>query len=325
MSVDAALPQPLNEQKCENVLTFIVPAPEGCNLGCSFCFINRRGEQTSNGLLGSADYVRFVHEMRVGGQPIDAICLQGYEPLLPVSFPFTKEILKAAKNCGLPTGLVTNGTYLAVWAEELADFAPNKIAISIDAADSEVHDLTRRKSGAWQQTMIGLLTALEVLPPTTEIVVTSVLLPKKMPQLLEMPRILSSIGVKDWVISPLLKVGKTSGGVAGDKKAIWRDLIELSKQAAQYDIDFTVDDNLGTLSIERAHADVVDIEMFRIRMLKKPSSLIRLLPSGQCSVGEEILSQVSISAPIWLPGSVNAGDFIRKLRARHNLTQTIAA
>lgn len=326
MSVDAAIPQPSSEHHFENVLTFIVPAPEGCDLDCPFCFIRRRAEQATEGILGAADYSRFVSEASAVVRSIDAVCIQGYEPLLPISFPFTREILIAAKRYGIPTGLVTNGTHLALWAVELAKFAPDKIAISIDAADYKVHDRKRRRKGAWHQSMVGILTALEVLPPTTEITVTSVLLPKQVEKLFDIPDLLREIGIKKWTISPLLNPKEYKGGVAGDAKLVFKDIIELSRRCAPYNIELSVDDNLGSLvGFNGNDQKLLFVEDFSIRSLKKPSSLIRLLPNGQCSMGYDILKQVSQNASRWLPGSMNAGKFIQRLRSQHNALYLKAA
>jgi hypothetical protein len=39
-----------------------------------------------------------------------------------------------------------------------------------------------------------------------------------------------------------------------------------------------------------------------------------LAPSGQCSIGDGILRQVTPETPRWQPGAMHAGDFLEKLR-----------
>jgi len=59
---------------------------------------------------------------------------------------------------------------------------------------------------------------------------------------------------------------------------------------------------------------VVDINELRIRRLVRPSGVFRLLPTGQCSMGAEILQQVKPDTPCWVPGEMHAGDFVAALR-----------
>jgi hypothetical protein len=41
--------------------------------------------------------------------------------------------------------------------------------------------------------------------------------------------------------------------------------------------------------------------------------IFRLTPSGQCSVGDDILKQVTPDTPRWVPGNMHAGDFLEML------------
>jgi sulfatase maturation enzyme AslB (radical SAM superfamily) len=72
-------------------LTFVVPAADGCNLKCPFCFIGER-EEIAETRLRSYDFARFVREA-AEGFPIFAVGIQGYEPLLPEALPYTQSIL----------------------------------------------------------------------------------------------------------------------------------------------------------------------------------------------------------------------------------------
>src|SRR5215468_4005161 len=122
--------QPEDELGAEGqVLTFVVPAPNGCNLRCSFCFIRQRQEITEV-LLRPEDIMRFVREAAERA-PIFALAIQGYEPLLPESLPYTRAILAAGQFLGRPTTMVTNGTKLVDAVDLLATLSLNKIAISL--------------------------------------------------------------------------------------------------------------------------------------------------------------------------------------------------
>jgi molybdenum cofactor biosynthesis enzyme MoaA len=110
-------------------LTFIVPATDGCNLGCSFCFIRQRREVVGDP-LHPEDLVQFIREA-AERSPIFAVAIQGYEPLLPASLPYTQAVLATGRLLGLPTAMVSNGVLLGDAVDLLAVLAPSKIAISL--------------------------------------------------------------------------------------------------------------------------------------------------------------------------------------------------
>ena len=63
---------------------------------------------------------------------------------------------------------------------------------------------------------------------------------------------------------------------------------------------------------------MVDINALRIRRLARPSGTFRLLPTGQCSMGLDILKEVKPDTPRWQPGVADAFDFIEELRSRQS-------
>jgi len=81
-------PSDEGEADAETVITFVVPAPTGCDLSCPFCYIGQRGEQTASTHISEEDYALFVREIDTL-QSVRAVCIQGYEPLLPNSFSYT--------------------------------------------------------------------------------------------------------------------------------------------------------------------------------------------------------------------------------------------
>ncbi len=310
----AALPNYLPFMLDKTILTFIVPAPNGCNLDCPYCFINQRRETTVSRGFAPSDYATFIKQIAAKEQ-IGAICLQGHEPLLPESFSYTKTVLEIGRSLRIPTSLVTNGTNLAHWIDELAEVRPNKIAVSIDAADARTHDKSRGKVGAFEDAMHGL--RLAVANPILQLVLTlaSILMPQKHERLLGMPALAAELGIKHWVVTILQKVGKDEiGGPVGDRRRTFQDLLILKREAEKYGIHFVVDDEFGTLSEEDIDRDVIDINALRIRRLARPAGTYRLLPTGQCSVGIDILKEVRPDTPCWVPGEMDAWEFIEGMR-----------
>jgi len=314
MSVEAALPQAITE--VGTVVTLITPAPNGCNLSCPFCFIRQRGEDRAQSVLKPKDYVDFI-EQAVAAAPVAAVCIQGYESLLPEAMAYTRAILAAGRRLGVPTSVVTNGVELANTVDELAALGIWKIAVSIDAADPESHDRQRGRNGAWAAAVEGVRQAVEKLPVLTELTVTSVLVPKRRHYLEGMPGLLRDLGVKCWVVNALRKIEPGNPGRPwGDRSKILGDLAVLQQIANQHGIGFCADDEFDTLQYEDANQGSTRIEALRVRRLERPSGVFRLLPNGQCSRGRAILERIDSDTPRWDPQAMDAGTFIHSLQQR---------
>jgi len=292
-------------------LTFLVPASDGCNLKCSFCLISQR-EEIAETSLRPHDYARFVREA-ADQAPIFAVGIQGYEPLLPEALPYTKSILAAGKNSGVPTTLVTNGVFLLDAVDLLADLAPSKIAVSLDAASADVHDRVRGATGAWAASVKGIRRAIKALPSQTRLAVNSVLLPSKRQYLDEMPARLADMGIDDWIVTPMIRVGRPVDGTISQRPRLLQDLVRLQDAADRARIHFTVDDEFGHLSREADDDSRRALRSLCVRTLPENVELIRMTPSGQCSMGADILKKMPPDAPRWRPGHQDAGDFIALL------------
>lgn len=314
MSAEAALPNAISEAGF--VITLITPAPNGCNLSCPFCFIRQRGEHKAASVLKPKDYAAFIKQAATTG-PVAAVCIQGYEPLLPEAMAYTRTILNTGRSLGIPASIVTNGVELTGNVNELAALGLWKIAVSIDAADAEFHDRQRRKSGAWAAAIEGIRRAVAGLPSSTELAVTSVLVPKRRHYLEGMPALLRELGVKRWVVNALRKIEPGNPGRPwGDRSKILSDLAVLQRIADRHGIHFCADDEFDTLRHDDVEQGVVQIEDLRIRRLERPSGVFRLLPNGQCSTGREILERIDSDTPQWNPKTTNADTFFHSLLHR---------
>jgi uncharacterized Fe-S cluster-containing radical SAM superfamily protein len=300
---------PDGEQYC---LTLVLPAANGCNLKCPFCLIDQR-EEIAETHLRPDDYARFVEETSERF-PIFAVGIQGYEPLLPEAVPYTKSILAAGQNSDVKTTLVTNGVFLSDTVEMLAALPPSKIAVSIDGASAHIHDRVRGVAGAWEASVKGIRRAIEILTPQTRVAVNSVLLPSKRQYLDDMPARLADMGIDDWIITPLIRIGSNQiGGPIDRRNRIVQDLIRLQEAADLAGIRFTVDDEFDHLGREADEDCRRALRSLSVRTLPKNVELIRMTPSGQCSVGADVLKKMPPDAPRWRPGDQNAGDFIALL------------
>ena len=314
MSAEAALPKGFSQSGA--IVTLITPAPNGCNLSCPFCFVRQRGEDRAESVLKPKDYVDFIEQSATGG-PVAAVCIQGYEPLLPEAMAYTRAILATGRRLGIPTSLVTNGVELTSAVDELSALDLAKIAVSIDAADPEAHDRQRGKNGAWAVAINGVRQAVKKLPISTELTVTSVLVPKRRHYLEGMPALLRDLGVKHWVVNVLRKIEPGRPGRPwGDRTKILGELAVLQRIADRHSVEFCADDEFDTLRYSDPEQDVAAIEALRVRHLERPSGVFRLLPNGQCSIGREILERVNSGMPQWDPQTMDAGTFIQFLQQR---------
>jgi uncharacterized Fe-S cluster-containing radical SAM superfamily protein len=310
-------PQPDHEPDAAgHFLTFVVPAPNGCNLRCPFCLIRQRGEidQTlgQEDLLRPGDLVRFIREAAQQA-PIFALAIQGYEPLLPESLSYMQAILATGRFLDLRTTLVTNGTGLAGAVDLLKALSPAKIAVSLDAATADMHDRIRGVAGAWDKAVAGIGRALDVLAPQTRLVATSVLIPFRRHYLDGMPARLREIGIDRWIINPLVRVGDDVGGPVGDPAQLFHDLLILQEAAGAAGIALTVDDEFGHLPYDAACAREPALRALDVRTLPTHVELFRLTPGGRCSKGGDVLKRVTSGTPRWRPGATHAGDFLAEL------------
>jgi pyruvate-formate lyase-activating enzyme len=304
--------QPVEPESCGQFLTFVVPATGGCNLSCSFCLIRQRRELAGSDLRPQ-DLTRFVREA-AERSPIFAVAIQGYEPLLPNSLPYTQALLATGRLLGLPTAMVTNGVLLVDALDLLSVLAPSKIAISLDAASAEIHDRIRGVSGAWAATVTGIKQAIKVLTPQTRLAVSSVLLPGKRYHLDGMPARLSEIGIDRWIVNPLLRIGRDRvGGPVGERARLFHDILILQEAADRAGVRLTVDDEFDHLGHSQASISQPALRSLHVRTLPRNVEIFRLTPSGQCSRGEDILKQISPAVPCWRPGTMHAGDFLERL------------
>lgn len=297
-------------------LTFITPAPSGCNLKCSFCFIRQRGKK-SEALLQPHHYVQFICEAAAASEPHTPIALsiQGHEPLLPEARPYTQAILATGALLDIPTGLVTNGTFLKQSADWLATFAPTKIAVSLDAATAAPHDQLRGVAGAFDATVAGIRSAVRVLGPHTKIAVASVLTPKYGSEPLEdMPYLLRALGVTEWLVNPLHRVGRDGvlGGPVGCRQLFYENLARLQDAADSAGITLIIDDELDYLGHDLATIAQPELRRFYVRTIPANVELLRLGPGGEVSAGRGILQAVTDETSRWYPHIESAGAYLER-------------
>lgn len=321
MPAVAALPMAKKLRVQGLIATFVVPAPRGCNLNCSFCIVRARREAPlGESALQVSDYVRFFDAL-CDREPVGLVSLQGYEPLLPESWQFSEALLSRAAESGIPSALVTNGTHLEEHVGDLVRLGVAGVTISLDSADAALHDLSRGTPGAFARAVTGLraVASSELIDRT---LVASVLQARRSHYLDGIPELLASLGIGEWIVTPLLRIGREStGGPVQRYGDIVRELVRLNRLAKKHGVEMLVDDEFEKLVLE--DPKVVPIDPPQFRRLPRLSRVVRLSPDGSCSVGEEILRRVDAAIPHWDPREEPALFVRRAIPAR--LAATIGA
>jgi MoaA/NifB/PqqE/SkfB family radical SAM enzyme len=205
--------------------------------------------------------------------------------------------------------MVTNGTHLARRATDLARLGLKDITVSVDSSIPAAHDKLRGSSGAFERTFAGIRAALSEETFRSRLVVASVLLPGKRHLLDGMPRLLADNGVKYFGVTPFIKVPRSGfGRMIQEHGSLMDDLERLRVASEESGVQFVVDDELARFR------HVFDgANKFMIHSLSRPGRLIRLTPSGACSIGLDVLRQVSEVTPRWQPRVESGASFLSRL------------
>jgi MoaA/NifB/PqqE/SkfB family radical SAM enzyme len=309
------LPRQWEKHEVGRFLTFIVPADGGCNLKCPFCFISQREEITQD-MLPAAAYGRFIEGV-AESEPVAAVAIQGIEPFLPSSLPYTGAILRASTGLGIPTSIVTNGTHMEAALPLLRAFPPTRIGVSLDAAEPVRHDRVRRSAGAWEATVASIRASRGVFAAQgTSLTVISVLRPRGRADLDDMPALLRSLGVAEWIVNPLMVVGRSIWSGEAQSRLI-DDLLALAARARQHEVAVVINDEQGLLQAAAPALADIPADVLSLRTLPPGIVLSRLLPSGQCSVGDDISKRMSPEAPRWVAELSHPAQFLAACQPAH--------
>lgn len=310
MVVGLALPKHIYLKPEEVAVTFVVPAPKGCNMSCSFCAIRARGEGKPEEIaIRAGDYIRFL-QAAARQWNVGVVSIQGHEPLLPESWEYTRAILEAANDLGLRTAMVTNGYFLASRAVELAALKLGSLSVSIDAPTADVHDAIRRCPGAFEAAVAGLKAAMKV-GLGDRVTVASVMQKGRAGVLQGMPRLLASLGLSRWVVTPIQSFGRV-GGTVETAGYIFPAAKQLYIEAIEEGISFGLDDELEAILCS-SEDEVRAVEALRAGRVQRAEQIIRLSPNGAVSRGAQIRRRVSEASTFWVPASERPEELMRRV------------
>lgn len=313
-----AYPKPLVDRTKETVLTFVVPTKNGCDLNCSYCYIKQRKERShANDLLGVSDYGNFIKGI-ISKRNVGCISIQGEEPLLAESLPYTNEILSVADQFNIPTAIVTNGTNLKNNLRLLNGYhCLEEITVSLDSFDETIHDKMRGVKGTFKRVINGLNDIQQYEKLNKIVSVASVLFPEKTERLKGMPKLLANLGTECWFITPALKIEEDKfGGPISSWKQLISDLEVLYDCSSEYNIKMIVEDEYNHFKNEREN-NPLQIPL-RFRNLDHPKGILRLLPDGTCEVGYELLMTTNINSLRWIPYQEHPDNFYQRVMKINN-------
>lgn len=284
--------------------TFVLPAPSGCNLKCPFCIVSKRKEADEQ-VLSDEDFLRFWGDLLIHF-PIKRMSIQGFEPLLPETWPLTREMLRMAARFFCETSVITNGTYLPEVVEELA-LLTDTLTVSLDSADPKVHDRLRGVPGTYNETIAGIRAARKVFKGN--FAVHSVLFPGRIGYLDGMHELLGELGVSEWIMTPVISFGK--GNSYTDFEYIRQAMLGLVEGSKKSGVTVLLSDEI------RMAENMGDLyERFAVRSIAQDDMIFRLTPNGTCSINKEIIA-VSDIAEQWNKTEPPHAFMKRLLTERH--------
>jgi radical SAM protein with 4Fe4S-binding SPASM domain len=125
-----------------------------CNNSCLFCYAHSPYIQNEKAELSTEQVKRLLDIIRYDAK-VPSVSFTGGEPTLRADLP---ELIQYARSLQLRVNLITNGRNcgLKEYAKSLADAGLQSAQISIEAADSTIHDELVNSQGAYSQTVQGI-------------------------------------------------------------------------------------------------------------------------------------------------------------------------
>lgn len=229
-----------NRIRYRNPIMLMHSVTEACNARCPYCvFRHGKGGPDELTLEEIADLYR-----QASALSMRYVHLWGGEPLV---HPRLSQILAAAKDAGMITGLVTNGMLLARRAEEIVTDL-DRLYVSVDYPGSQ-HDVMRDTPGLYEAILAGV-ERVRSLAPHQSIVFSCTLFRENIDAMEEMVELCRRLRVRLYVIPMRLEsnMGTKNPGTQGrnaevfevdntervvswpDQRAAWAQLIELKKK-----------------------------------------------------------------------------------------------
>lgn len=259
-----------------DLLTIVLAG--GCNLRCSWCAVSARRERLDGTAVFSVNNYRQLIDGLAKRELISGVAIVGDEPLLPAAWPVARDILDTAHRQGLPSALITNGTWLAERSQELA-LRHNQLLVTLDGVGA-AHDAAKRTVGAYAGLERGLVALRDLPELRARVTITSIVQPDKYEDLHAIPAVLARNGIKRWALSPLIQFRRTTAAQLHPRlfPALYSELPKIMATGREAGLDVMIDDGLSLL----LQADAAgELRNLRVARPKVPDiRVLRMAPDG---------------------------------------------
>ena len=248
------------------------------------------------------------------------VTFQGYEVTLPRSWPYVEAVFAVTAEHDLCRSFITNGMLLHKLTQRVVALDPTRISVSLDGATAQTNDRIRGLPGAFEATTESLRRFLQRAPSLAPrmAVVSCVYDEYNVASLSEMPKLLKSLGIKQWALGFELTRDE---GIIRPAQPVARAgewLRRLTDAADREGVACYVNDEFNSFK-NAARATAADDDestqsqglesTIRAMGLFDPSRLVRMDPLGYVRTGHEILTEWDASrARRWNPKRDNAVD-----------------
>ena len=171
-----------------------------CNLECLHCRRLDVRQEMARSDLNTEQALALVDAVREVGQPI--FVLSGGEPLVRADI---FQIAAYAHDQGLPVALASNGTMITPdVAQRIVDSGIRRVAVSLDGADSQTHDVFRQQAGSFAAALAGIANLREL---EMSVQVNCTVTRHNVESMPDMHRLVKELGADAWHIFMLVPVG----------------------------------------------------------------------------------------------------------------------
>lgn len=202
-----------------------------CNNACQHCYVARRpGEVTTMAL---EEWKQVLEKLWSVGVP--HVCFTGGEATLSL---YLVDLVEAAEDIGIITGLLTNGRKLADrdFVRRLCGAGLDHVQITIESHNAAVHDEMVGCPGAHAETVAGIRNAID---DDIYLVTNTTLCSLNVAEIADTLRFLSDLGVRQVACNSLIYTGKAPASGLGIAEADLAPILgEITDRAEELGLRF---------------------------------------------------------------------------------------
>ena len=196
-----------------------------CNNACPHCYVARPADYPEK---NTETWVQIIRRLREIGIP--HVCFTGGEATLRADLP---SLVACAEECGLVTGLLTNGRRLsdAAYTRALVAAGLDHVQITLESHDAAIHDRMVAAPGAWQETVEGIRQAVAAgLYTTTNTTLTRENVTAA--RIADTVAFIASLGVPTFACNSLIYAGRGRTVGSGFREEELVPILERVREAA---------------------------------------------------------------------------------------------